>query len=213
MNTLIKMSTARTVLSIISSLTKINESRKSIHDNLVKPTRNIYSSDGESVKIIKSRSSDRACLETKEFDSKGYNIKGLDRSNYSREYYSRIVSEMIGKHDTAYRQMKLDNYNYALHDIRIGIEMGIKASLAHKLGKGYEDNWLRINIKICLEHEIFTKEFIKKIQSAVGHCNDVLHYNDPERSVKEYRQVHFCYKVLEELTEQVRNLTYACEEE
>jgi len=147
---------------------------------------------------------DRDGFDRKGYDKQGYNVNGFDRAERDREAYRRIVSEIKSLDlDKAYEQMKDGNYRYALSDIRVGIETGIKTILGHLRGSEYEENSLAYNIDVCERGEVFDEDFIDKLRSAKCHCNDPLHINVD----KEHRQVHFCYKVLEELIEQIETIT------
>ena len=139
----------------------------------------------------------------KGFDKQGYDRNGFDKSGHTHGYYNKVVLEIKNRNIEAHKQMKIGKYEYALHDIRIGIEKGVKAVLAHAVGKGYEDNKLFDNINICKDHRVFELEFIEKLHSARIHCNDTSH----EDCDKEYGQVYFCYKVLEELIEKLKDIS------
>lgn len=139
------------------------------------------------------------------YDQFGYDRKGNDISGHSRNYYRTKVSEMQENSQSAHKQMKSGEFAYALRDIRVGLEKGIKAVLAHSYGNGCEGNTLNQNLEICSYKRIFDQEFISKLHEAKNHCNDLAH----EDCDKEYNQVHFCYKVLEELTSELIKMTDA----
>ena len=137
------------------------------------------------------------------YDRLGYNRDGLDRSRNDRNIYASIIIQMEANQTKAYHQLNAHEFRYALSDIRVGIESGIKAILAHKLGKGYETNTLDRNIGVCESHRLFDQEFIEKLYGAKNHCNAPLH-GDVEKTVD---QVFFCYKVLCEVTDELKLAT------
>ena len=144
-------------------------------------------------------------FDRKGYDYQGYDRSGNDRSGHSKIYYTRKIQEMRENCDSAHREMKEYHFEYALRDIRVGIEKGVKAALAHTLGKGYENNTLKQNIDICSQKNIFPNDFVEKLKGAKNHCNASAH----EDCDKEYNQVYFCYKVLRELTDSLQKKTYA----
>lgn len=175
--------------------------------------RDGYNSDG-----YNRRGYDRAGYDKRGFNEQGFNAAGYNRSGYdrfgydmngndisghSRNYYKSKVSEILDNCQSAHKQMKSGEFSYALRDIRVGLEKGIKAILAHACGSGYDGNTLNRNLEICSYKKLLDEEFISKLHSAKNHCNDVAH----EDYDKEYNQVHFCYKVLEELAATLKELT------
>lgn len=138
------------------------------------------------------------------YNRQGYKENGKDRSGNEKAYYEKKVAEMQENIRNAYLQMSNSQYAYALRDIRVGIEKGIKAILAHEIGKGYENNRLDSNIRVCSQKKVLNQDFINKLYSAKLHCNDALH----DDCKKEYNQVYFCYKVLEELTDELKQRTH-----
>lgn len=137
------------------------------------------------------------------FDRHEYKKDGTDRSGNNREYYEKVVASITDDGQRAYTQMRGNQFYYALRDIRVGIEKAVNATLAHKLGKGYDKNRLDYNLGICSRYGIFDQDFIDKLYSAKSHCNDTAH-NDTEKT---YNQVYFCYKVLEEILERLKGKT------
>ena len=99
--------------------------------------------------------------------------------------------------------MKQGNFEYALRDIRVGIEIGISCILLHKIGSEFEDKSLKQRIETCESHGIFDCYYTKQLLSAKNHCNDTMHGNCD----KDYNQVHFCYKTLEEIIDTLQIMT------
>ena len=137
------------------------------------------------------------------YDRLGYNRDGFDKSGNTKSVYASIISQMEANQKKSYTQLNAHEFRYALSDIRVGIETGLKAILAHELGKGYEANNLDRNIGICESHRLFDQDFVEKLYGAKKHCNVLLH----EDSTKTVDQVFFCYKVLCEVTDEVRAAT------
>ena len=167
--------------------------------------RNRYNREGRNSRGFDKNGYDCEGFDRKGYDYQGYDRSGNDRSGHSKVYYTRKIQEMRENCDSAHRQMKDNHFEYALRDIRVGIEKGVKAALAHTLGKGYENNTLNQNIDICSRKNIFPNDFVEKLKGAKKHCNASAH----EDCDKEYNQVHFCYKVLRELTDVLQKKTYA----
>lgn len=142
------------------------------------------------------------------FDRSGYNYFGfnrnkVDRSSHDLDYYVRKAADMEENQRKSYRQLKENNFRYALSDIRVGIETGVRSILAHKVGTGYEKNPLDTNIGACERNKLFDHEFIGKLYSAKNHCNAVLH-PDEDPGDKTFEQIYFCYKVLCEITDELK---------
>lgn len=137
------------------------------------------------------------------YDKNGYNKNGLDKSDFSIDYYRDVLFEMKKLHSKAYEQMRKCAYGYALHDIRIGLEKGVKCVISHLMGIPNMNSSLDDNITICKRYGLLDREFVEKLYDAKNHCNDAQHDNNIK---KEYNQVYFSYKVLEELIEDVQAL-------
>ncbi len=134
----------------------------------------------------------------------GYDRNGLDEGENDKNYYVKVVSNLELKQNSAYRQLNEHEFRYALSDIRVGLEMGVKAILDHRsspnIKKLYENSQLDYMIGFCEKTRLVKKELAQKLYSAKKHCNDILH-GDSEKNVD---QVFFCYKVLCELTETLK---------
>lgn len=135
------------------------------------------------------------------YDKNGYNKSGLDKGNLSVNDYRKILFEMNELHNKAYNQMKKGDYGYALHDIRIGLEKGVKCVISHLIGSFNMNNSLDDNITICKNSGLLERDFVEKLYNAKRHCNDAQHDSNVK---KEYNQVYFSYKVFEELVEKVQ---------
>lgn len=92
---------------------------------------------------------------------------------------------------TAKEQMNLYRFPYALRDIRVGLERGVKAILAHKLGKGYEDNSLNDNLTVCSRNKIFDQDFTEKstLQRLIA---TILHMKIVKRLTNKFISVGQC---------------------
>ncbi len=132
----------------------------------------------------------------------GYNSNGFDRGYMSPEDYTAEVIEIEKSLQEAHVQMKIGKFGYALRDIRIGLEKSVKCIILHWLGEAYIREKLDANITVCKRMNLLSDDFIDKLYSAKNHCNDMQHDNSVE---KNYDQVHFAYKVLEELKEEIKS--------
>lgn len=135
----------------------------------------------------------------------GYNDEGIDRGGFDREYYLHKAETIQTLLDEAHRQMKQNEFEYALLNIRKGLERGIRCVITHWAGKIYndDDNLIEL-IFICSKRCLFEDDYIDQLHHARKHCNDALHDTETE---KEYRQVYFAYKVLEDLMLIVKNIS------
>lgn len=131
------------------------------------------------------------------YDRNGYDKDGYDRSYNSRDFYLKEYNEINNLLDRAKKQMKNSEFSYALHDIRIGLEKGVKCVISHLCAEEFQKNTLDDNITYCKYNNLLERDFIERLYSAKNHCNSLQHDND---CTKSYNQVHFAYKVLEELS-------------
>ena len=137
------------------------------------------------------------------YDRLGYSVEGLDRSKQNRLHYIEKAGEVAAKQKEAHIQMKLDEFDVALLKIRQGLEICVVSILNHRIGPGHENNRLDYNLSICEQEKILDADLIEKLRSAKKHSNDEIH---PYGEKKEYRQVHFCYKMLEEALEKMQEM-------
>ena len=143
------------------------------------------------------------------YDKNGYNKYGFDKYGYDqrgngRDYYTCEYDKILSFMKKAKNQMKQGEFGYASHDIRIGLEIGVKCVIAH-FNRDYDlEQTLDKNISYCKYHELFDEDFIEQLYDAKNHCNPLQHDNDEE---KNYGQLHFSYKTLERLSEYVFPLT------
>ena len=141
---------------------------------------------------------DRQGKDREGYFSNGYDISGIDRGGHTSIYYGdkyREIQEYLSK---AKAQMKREEFGYALHDIRIGLEKGVKSVIAHFKGDRYIKDSLDDNITFCKNNGLVDKEFAEELYGAKNHCNALQHDSLVH---KEYNQVHFAYKVLEHLND------------
>ena len=137
-------------------------------------------------------------------DKTGYDKAGYDQRGNGRDYYTCEYDKILSFMKKAKNQMKQGEFGYASHDIRIGLEIGVKCVIAH-FNRDYDlEQTLDKNISYCKYHELFDEDFIEQLYDAKNHCNPLQHDNDEE---KNYGQLHFSYKTLERLSEYVFPLT------
>lgn len=134
----------------------------------------------------------------------GYNSEGLDRSGKSFDFYNEELQKIDDILKKAHGQMKSGEFGYALHDIRIGLEKGVKCIIIHWKGDSCIKKELDGNITVCKRDTLLPRDFIEELYDAKNHCNPLQH--DAEIQ-KDYGQVYFTYKVLEELSNKIKGFT------
>lgn len=131
----------------------------------------------------------------------GFNRQGIDQSGFSKKDYQNKIKEMQEKLTEAHTQMNQKKFEYALHQIRIGLEIGVKCVICHLKGSKYIKDKLDSNITFCKYEDLLEEDFIEKLYGAKNHCNDMQHDNNIEKT---YNQVYFAYKTLEELMNKIQ---------
>ena len=106
------------------------------------------------------------------YNSDGYNLSEIDCSGYGREYYTKKLLEMSHLLKSSHSQMKAGKFPYALRDIRVGLEKGVKCIIEHKKGSKRCAENLYKNIDICSRYALLDEDFIQKLHNAKNHCND-----------------------------------------
>lgn len=135
------------------------------------------------------------------YDKKGYNARGKDIGGNSKLFYASKYKEIEQLLNKTKSQMNNQEFSYALHDIRVGLEIGIKCIIQHLSGEERSDQTLSSNITYCKEKGLLDKDFVEKLYSAKNHCNEAQHDSGKQ---KEYNQVYFSYKVLENLSKIIK---------
>lgn len=77
---------------------------------------------------------DRSGKDRQGYYKSGYNSEGLDRGGKSFDYYNDELQKIEDILKKAHGQMKSGEFGYALHDIRIGLEKGVKCIIIHWRG-------------------------------------------------------------------------------
>ena len=134
------------------------------------------------------------------YDVYGFNKRGIDREGYNKEFYCKAFEETNDLLKKAKEQMRKKNFDYALHDIRVGMEKCIKCLIYHYDSDSIAST-LDKNITYCKNNDLLDSELIKKLYAAKNICNKLQH--DTDETI-EYNTVHFCYKVLEDLLKDVK---------
>ena len=147
---------------------------------------------------------DRSGKDRQGYYKSGYNSEGLDRGGKSFDYYNEELQKIEDILKKAHGQMKNGEFGYALHDIRIGLEKGVKCIITHWKGDSFIKEKLDDNITVCKSCALLPRDFIEELYDAKNHCNPLQHDTDVQ---KDYGQVHFTYKVLEELSDKIKVLT------
>lgn len=132
----------------------------------------------------------------------GYNDLGLDVSGKRTAFYFQEVGRMNDQITRAKKQMDIREFDYALNDIRVGIEIGVKNLIRHYLGEGKIHDNLYDNLSICKRY--LPSNFYDRLQSARHHCSPTQHDTE-ERGNKNYNQVYFAWKTLEEFRDYLQS--------
>lgn len=122
-----------------------------------------------------------------------------DTADNSPQYDDKIA-KMVELLDMADRQIKDKNFAFGMMSIRLGMETGVKCVVFHGLGN-FHYNGLGNDIKICQEHGLLSDNFINDLQEARRKCNNTVHSIEENSG---YDDALFCYRVLEELIDKVR---------
>ena len=125
----------------------------------------------------------------------GYNDDGIDVSGKNTAFYFNEVNRMTEQISRAKKQMDIGEFDYALSDIRVGLEIGAKAFIRHYVGYRSIKDKLYDNLNICKKY--LPEYFYDKLQSARHQCSPTQHDTE-ERGNKSYKQVYFAWKTLEE---------------
>lgn len=136
------------------------------------------------------------------FDRHGYNPAGIDRSGNSREEAELIIREVESMKEKAWYEMKSNGFREALTNIRTGLDHCLKLVLYHKTDKRFEryNTSLQERINRCQYYNLFDNEYINKLQEARRQSNSIHEL----RLNKEFNDVYFCYKILEDLIDKTR---------
>lgn len=143
-------------------------------------------------------------LREKKYSNNGYDKHDIDRAGNTRSFYASRYEEIKGLSSQAKKHMDNHELRYALYDICLGLEIGIKSVILHLNGEDRSNKTLGSNIAYCQEYGLLKNDMIEKLYSAKNHCNEVQHDIGKQ---KEYNQVYFAYKVLEDMSEIIRGYT------
>lgn len=132
----------------------------------------------------------------------GYNDNGIDVSGRNTAFYFNEVSRMTEQITRAKKQMAIGEFDYALNDIRVGLEIGAKSFIRHYLGDRYLKDNLCKDLKVCKKY--LPDNFYDRLQSARHQCSPTQHDTE-ERGNKAYNQVYFAWKTLEEFRDYIQN--------
>ncbi len=137
------------------------------------------------------------------FDRFGYCPVGIDRSGMSRRMAEETLLSIEELKEKALEEMNESSFREALTNIRTGIDHCVILLLKHKTGKDFDDydSNMQSRIDKCQEYKILSKEEAFKCQEARRHGNSIHEL----RMGKEYNQVYFCFKTLEEMIMKTRS--------
>ncbi len=139
----------------------------------------------------------------------GYNDDGIDVSGKNTAFYFNEVHRMTEQISRAKKQMDIGEFDYALSDIRVGLEIGSKAFIRHYVGYQCIKDKLYDNLEICKKY--LPVDFCEKLQRARQQCSPAQHDTE-ERGNKSYNQVYFARKTLEEFRDYLQNHLVTCTE-
>lgn len=164
--------------------------------------KNGYDREGFDRRGYNRRGFDRSGHDRYGYLRTGYNDDGIDVSGKNTAFYFNEVNRMTEQISRAKKQMDIGEFDYALSDIRVGLEIGAKAFISHYVGyRRIKDN-LNDNLNICKKY--LPEYFCDKLQSARRQCNPTQHDTE-ERGKKSYNQVYFAWKTLEEFRDYLQN--------
>ena len=78
--------------------------------------------------------------------------------------------------DRAKKQMKNSEFSYALHDIRIGLEKGVKCVISHLCAEEFQKNTLDDNITYCKYNNLINQKMVN-LNNYLKEPNIFLWYN------------------------------------
>ena len=136
------------------------------------------------------------------FNRAGYNRRGLDRGGVSKEEAGAQLDKIQELLETSLPQAKSGMFREAMINIRTGLDSCVKSMLRHKTGKQFDganfDFSDRINM--CRDYKLLDSDEVNRLHSARWQVNDVHElFID-----KEFNDVYFCYKTLEETLDKAR---------
>lgn len=132
------------------------------------------------------------------FNEKGFDSSGRDKARRTADYYVPEFNALKNDLPSIKKNIDQNEFRYVFADIRVDLERAIKLYLEHWNGS-YEGTKLYSLISECEDY--LDEEFINKLHSARIHCNEALH-SPPKK--KEHRHVYFCYKILEEMINEIK---------
>lgn len=108
----------------------------------------------------------------------GYNDAGFDVSGLDTPFYFNEVSRMTDQIARAKKQMDINEFDYALNDIRVGLEIGVKSFIRHYPGEKKLRGTLYDDLKGCRKY--LPENFYDRLQSARHQCSPTQHDTDEE---------------------------------
>ena len=124
--------------------------------------------------------------------------------SYSTESEGGRCSEIRTKLERADSQINAGEYGYALQDIRIGLEIGVKCILSHYASESEISKQLAENITTCENKRLLSSDFAKMLKKASAICNKELH---DTREYNTHNQVRFAFHSLEDLCQEIEKYT------
>lgn len=141
-------------------------------------------------------------LDRQGFDRFGYSTVGIDRAGMSRQEAENTILQIEELKHIAKGEMGAYSFREALVNIRTGIDHCLMLILRHKTGNAFDDYDCNMEMRIekCQFYKVLCADDACKLQKARKLSNAI---HDLQLR-KEYNQVYFCLKSLEELIDRTR---------
>lgn len=136
-----------------------------------------------------------------------YNTAGLDRYGNNRQYYAYYITKLYSLKDEAFKQLKSEEYVYALLDARMILEEAVNLIIGHNLGeRGLGDSLIE-NLKICEKKVLLgdDQDFINRLHGVRKLCNPNMHSISNTENIT-HDQVHFAIMQVKELLAVVEDI-------
>lgn len=147
------------------------------------------------------------------YDKDGYDRDGYDKDGYNKEKFKRngkdisdipkddyriIYEEMCKRQIGALNNLRNNNLEYALYDVRKILEESLKRIIYHFLGVNYVKDGILENLKICEHYSLLDSDSINKLHSVRKICNKNNHEINLQEEIT-YNQAHFAVMQVKDL--------------
>ena len=136
------------------------------------------------------RNSDNQFLDVRKKPKRHYDYFGDSEGDFSQDDYEEYMELLKHHYDKAVEQMELGNFNYALYEIRLIIEVSLRLLISHKKGIDEVHDRMCVNLKICEHTNLLDQSLINRLHRARKICNanghELVLMSDPSLSEVEY---------------------------